>query len=450
MLTAEEIKALIREGEGYNVDFKISVPSKVRDLSQEVCAFANSEGGYLLIGVDNDGRIAGTAIDNDKRSAIQNSIRDISPLLSVEIYSVTVEGKEVWVIYTPSGKEKPYVLSGAIYIREGANSQKLTTAEELRSFFQSSNRIYFDAGTCPSVRIGDALDKETFSRFRQTAGLSDSVSDFQILDNLQVFDEDGAVKNGGVLFFHRQPETLFPQAVIRCVLFKGTDKVHIIDDKIYGGPLFRQYLQAEAWIKDKLKVSYIIEGTGPRREVWEIPLTVFKEAVINALSHRDYYEQGAFTVIEIYDDRVEISNPGGLLTGIRKADFGKKSLSRNPLIFGLFTRMNLVERVASGIPRMREAMRKAGLPEPAFNTDGAFFTVTFNRPAANDTANDTANTGSIDDMILSLIAAHEGISAPALAEKTGKSIATVKRHIAKLRDKVEFRGATKNGGYFIK
>lgn len=70
-------------------------------------------------------------------------------MLSVEIYSVDVEGKEVWVIYTPSGKEKPYVLSGAIYIREGANSQKLTTAEELRSFFQFSNRIYFDAGAYP-------------------------------------------------------------------------------------------------------------------------------------------------------------------------------------------------------------------------------------------------------------------------------------------------------------
>ena len=151
--------------------------------------------------------------------------------------------------------------------------------------------------------------------------------------------------------------------VVRCVLFKGKSKVHIIDDKTFGGTLFRQYQQAMAWIESKLQIAYIIEGKGPRKEVWEIPLTVFKEAIINALSHRDYYEQGATTNIEMFDDRVEVSNPGGLLLGVVK-DFGKKSMSRNPLIFGLFTRMHLVERVASGVPRMRDGM----------------FTVVFMRP----------------------------------------------------------------------
>ena len=183
----------------------------------------------------------------------------------------------------------------------------------------------------------------------------------QSRNNLQAFDESEVIKNGGVLFFGQQPETFFPQAIVRCVRFKGTTKVHIIDDKTYGGPLYQQYIQAEARVKDKLEVAYIIEGTGPRKEVWEIPLTVFKESIINALSHRDYYEKGAVTMIEVYDDRVEISNPGGLLLGV-KNDFGRKSMTRNPLIFGLFTRMDLVERVASGIPRMQEEMREAGLP----------------------------------------------------------------------------------------
>lgn len=86
MLSAEDIKALATSGEGYNVDFKLRVPSKVRELSQEVCAFANSEGGYVLIGIDDNGRIVGTEIDNPKRSAIQDTIRDISPMLKVDIY----------------------------------------------------------------------------------------------------------------------------------------------------------------------------------------------------------------------------------------------------------------------------------------------------------------------------------------------------------------------------
>lgn len=191
---------------------------------------------------------------------------------------------------------------------------------------------------------------------------------------MELFTDKGVAKNGAAMFFGKQPERKFPHAVTRCVLFKGTTKVYIIDDKIFGGPLYQQYLQAMAWLESKLQVAYKIEGAGPREEIWEIPLTVFKEAIINALSHRDYYEQGATITIEMFDDRVEVSNPGGLLPIVAK-DFGHKSMTRNPLIFGLFTRMHLVERVASGIPRMQEAMREANLSEPEFHTDGMFTVV---------------------------------------------------------------------------
>ena len=399
MLTPEEIKSIVRVGEGYNVEFKLGVPAKVKELSQEVCAFANSEGGYLFIGIDNDGICKGTHIHNTKRSAVQDAIRDISPVIHIEMYPVDVDGKTIWVIEVPAGKDKPYVLSGAIYVREGSNSQKLTTADEIRNFFQSSNRIYFDTVPCPHFDINEDFDKKNFKQFLLESSISSNISTQQILNNLKTFDESGTIKNGGVLFFGQEPEAFFPQAIVRCVRFKGTTKVHIIDDKKYGGPLYQQYIQAEAWIKDKLEVAYIIEGSGPRKEVWEIPLTVFKEAIINALSHRDYYEQGARTMIELYDDRVEITNPGGLLMGVKK-DFGKKSMTRNPFIFSLFARMNLVEQVASGIPRMRDEMQEAGLPEPVFFTEGGFFTVEFKRPQKDDTVNSNDGIVNPDDGIV--------------------------------------------------
>jgi len=470
MLTAEEIKSIANSGEGYNVEFKLKVPGKVRELSEEVCAFANSEGGFLLIGIDDKDQIIGAAIDNPKRSAIQDSIRDISPALHVDIFSVDIDGKSVWVIEVPSGKDKPYVLSGAIYVRESANTQKLTTAEEIRSFFQNSNRIYFDAVPCIKFDFEKELDNDTFNLFRTESAISGNISTHQILNNLQVFDDSGVIKNGGVLFFGKRPEITFHQAVTRCVRFKGKTKVHIIDDKTYGGPLYQQYHQAETWIKDKLEVAYIIEGMGPRIEVWEIPLTVFKEAIINALSHRDYYEQGAVTMVEVYDDRVEISNPGGLLIGVKK-DFGKKSMTRNPLIFGLFTRMSLVEQVASGIPRMRKAMKEAGLPEPTFTTDGGFFTVEFKRPQKNDTVNGIVNSENgtikgtinsidgtinpespIEEIVLKLIADNEGLSARKISKLIDKSLRTTMRYldILKKSDKIEFQGALKNGGYYLK
>lgn len=363
-----------------------------------------------------------------------------------------VDDKKVWVLDVPSGKDKPYVLSGTIYVREGANSQKLITAEEIRSFFQTSNRIYFDAVPCSRFDVNKELDEDNFQYFRHESNLSGNISTYQVLNNLQVFDDSGTIKNGGVLFFGKEPEKIFPHAVIHCVLFKGTTKVHIIDDKYYGGTLYNQYRQAEAWIKDKLKVSYIIEDMGPRKEIWEIPLAVFKEAIINALSHRDYYEQGAVTVVEIYDDRVVISNPGELLLAVKK-EFGTRSMSRNPLIFGLFTRMNLVEQVASGIPRMRNEMNEAGLPEPAFTTDGGFFSVEFQRPDDSGTVNGTVKLKAInEEIVFELIKSEEGLSAPEIAERVGKSLRTTKRYLNALKksNKIEFRGAPKTGGYYLK
>ena len=143
MITENDIRLIVASGEGYNAEFKVSVPSKVRELSEEVCAFANAAGGVVLIGVDDQNVIKGVTIDNSKRSAIQNSIGDITPSLYCSISFVEVEGKRIGVIEVPSGPNKPYVLSGAIYVRIGPNSQKLTTAEQMRDFFQESEYYFY-------------------------------------------------------------------------------------------------------------------------------------------------------------------------------------------------------------------------------------------------------------------------------------------------------------------
>ena len=99
---------MVQRGESYNVDFKVTVPQKVRDITQEVCSFANAAGGYVLIGIDDNGSIKGVSLDNAKRSSIQNSIGEISPALHCELYPVEVDGKEVWVIDVPAGRLVPY------------------------------------------------------------------------------------------------------------------------------------------------------------------------------------------------------------------------------------------------------------------------------------------------------------------------------------------------------
>ena len=150
--------------------------------------------------------IQGVTIDNARRSAIQNSIREISPALNCSLEVVTVDGKEVGVLEVESGPNKPYVLSGAIFVRIGSNTQKLTTAEEMRDFFQQADRIYFDEMACNGFNAETDIDENNLNEFRSEADISSSISNVQLLQNLKLFTSDGKFKSGAALFFGKNPE----------------------------------------------------------------------------------------------------------------------------------------------------------------------------------------------------------------------------------------------------
>jgi len=452
MLSTNEIKSLIASGEGYNVEFKKSIPSKVKEVTEEICAFANASGGTLFIGVDDNNVIQGVIFNNVKRSALQNSINEITPVLHCEIYNVNIDAKDIVIIEVPSGVNKPYVLSGAIYVRQGPNSQKLTTVEEMRDFFQQADRIYYDEAPCKTIDITQDIPDANINQFRDLAGLGSTVSNEQVFNNLKLKTNDGFLKNGATLFFAKNPERFFEKAVTRCIVFDGIDKRYIVDDKIMSGTLYQQFLQAMTWLKTKLDVRYDIEGTGsqPRKELWEIPETVFKEAIINALAHRDYYDKGARITIEVFNDRVEVSNPGGLISGIPKIEFGKRSLSRNPLIFGLFERIRMVEQVGSGISRMRNLMIEADLTEPEFNTEG-IFTVTLRRPFDFNKWVDRWVDNLTDNRVNIINAIHKNnkVSKRELEEIVGLSPTAIDNNLDALKDLglIERVGGAK-GGYW--
>lgn len=450
-LTPEDIQSLIQSGEGYNAEFKVRVPGKLKELSEEICAFANAAGGILLIGVSDDNVVHGAEINNQKKSAIQNSLNEINPHIPTTLYSVAVQGKTVWVIEVNSGPQKPYVLSGAIYVRQGANTQKLTTVEEMRDFFQQSDRIYFDEAPCADFELATAIDQDWFEEFRALSSLSKTVSEEQIIHNLKLVLPDGNMKNGGALFFGTAPEQFIETAVIRCIAFEGVNKTQIVDDKTFGGPLMKQYKQAMHWLKGKLNVRYEIEGGGPRKEIWEVPETALKETIINALSHRDYYDKGAKITVEFFKDRIEVSNPGGLTSAISLADFGTKSHSRNPLIFGLFVRIRMVEQVGSGIGRIKDQLKAAELPAPQFKTDG-LFTVIMQRPTKhsgkileNDSTRDSR------EEIIKLIKEKPSITREELAEFIGITVKGVDYHIGKLQKEgvLKREGSRKTGTWVL-
>lgn len=454
MLSINEIKSLINSGEGFNLEFKVRIPNKIKEITEEICAFANAAGGTVLLGVDDNNIIQGVTFTNAKRSALQNSINEITPTLHCNIYTTTIDEKEIVIIEVPSGANKPYILSGAIYVRQGPNSQKLTTVEEMRDFFQQADKIYFDEAPCNNINITQDITDENINEFRELASLTSSISNEQVFNNLKLITKEGFLKNGAALFFAQNPEQFFEKAVIRCIFFDGLDKRYIIDDKIMTGTLYQQFLKAMIWLKSKLNIRYDIEGAGsqPRKELWEIPETVFKEAIINALAHRDYYDKGARISVEVFNDRIEVSNPGGLISGIPKNEFGKRSLSRNPLIFGLFERIRMVEQVGSGISRMRDLMLENNLTPPEFNTEG-IFTVTFRRPFDFNKWVDKWVDNLTDNRINIIKAIHKNnkVSKRELEEIVGISATAIDNNLNALKDcgLIERVGSAKGGHWKI-
>ncbi len=383
MMTAKNLIDIVQLGEGYQAEFKQTLPSKLKEVATELCAFANAAGGVVLLGVSDDNIITGVSVNNIIISRIQDCINEIKPRLHCEIEVIEVEGKQIICITVPTGLNKPYFLSGSVFVRMGPNTQKLTSPEELHDLFQKSGKIYFDETPADKVTSDSIVGNLRF--FRTLAGVSPDIDDAHLVDNLKLTTTEGYLKTGALLFFSSKPQDQFDYACIRCVQFEGYTKRIIIDDKRLGGNLYEQFIDALQWLKSHLNIRYDIEsqGSGPRNEVWEIPETVLKEAIINALAHRDYYEKGSTITVELFDNRLEISNPGGLVSAIPAKLFGKRSHSRNPLIFGLFARTRLVEQIGSGIPRMRALMKEAGLPEPGFNTEETFSVLLY-RPVKFD------------------------------------------------------------------
>jgi len=452
IMTTEELEILIKQGEGYNIEFKRAIPSKASDLADEICAFANAAGGTVIVGIDDNGNTVGITMDNTMRSRLQNVLNTIEPRIEVAVQELARDGKTVLCLQCKSGKEKPYIVSGSIFVRNGPNSEKITSANQMREFFQLSDRIFFDEGLCRNFKYPDDFDEELFNRFLTTAGISNVLPTQTLLDNLQLVTSDHHFKNGAVLFFGKKPQRFFPQAITRCLLFKGTDKVHIMDDKTFEGNLIEQYNGAYAYLYQKLNLNYIIEGAGPRKEILEIPEEALKEALVNALCHRDYYARGAVTHVEIFDDRVDITNPGGLVLSIPKEEFGTRSFSRNSLVFGLFLRMDMVEKIGSGIKRMKDEMAAANLPEPAFGLEG-FFTVTFYRPMEFEKWLNSWGLYLTPSLINVLKAINNNafITKPELSEIIGQGHTSVSKYISQLREMglLTRTGSRKTGNWTI-
>lgn len=347
-MNKEELQLILQEGEGYHIEFKEQCSS----LAREMVAFSNASGGRIFVGVSDGKQIPGIEITNKLKSQVQDTARNCDP--SIEIVIEPFEN--ILIISVLEGKEKPYRCSAGFFIRVGPNSQKLTR-DQILDFIQHEGLIRWDEQEYRDFSTEKVFSEKLFKTYLKRAGISSSLPTVDILANLHAASVSGkefTLTNTGFLFFGELPELASTHTGITCALYKGTDKVHVLDRKDFDEDIISNIDNAILFLKRQINLRYEI---GPdslaRKEIPEIPYDALREAVINAAEHRDYTEKGARVMVEVFDDRVEISNPGALPHSLKEKDFGKRSVLRNPNIAGMLHRIHYIEKLGTGIRKIR-------------------------------------------------------------------------------------------------
>ncbi len=244
-------------------------------IDEDIVAFANTKGGVILLGARDDRTIAGEQLTNDMKGRINSLARNCKPDIPVNAMQVC----DVVIIEVPEGNEKPCYCGSGYFRRLNGNSQKMNH-EEIRIMFS---------------------------------------------------------ENEGILFFAKDVQKHISQAQMTLLAFKGIKKLHIFDRLDVRDDLLTQFNEAIFFIKKHLNVRSEIKGVN-REDIYEIPIEALREAVVNAIMHRDYSIRGTSLTVEVYDDRVEITNPGGLAPGLSSDSFGRVSVRRERISFQLCRR----------------------------------------------------------------------------------------------------------------
>jgi ATP-dependent DNA helicase RecG len=371
-MISSDLDIFIQEGEGTTLEFKEELSASI---ARELVAMANTIGGKILLGVSDDGTPVGVKDSNRLRARIQDIARNCDPPVRVAVESVG----RVLVVHVRQSDAKPVQCSEGFFWRQGAVTQKLSR-DEIRDFFRVEGTIRFDLSPCPRFRYPKDFDRGKYHAWLKLSGITGRPRTEDVLVNIEAAERSGGkllFRNAGVLFFAKDVRHFFNQAYITCLLAKGADKVHILDRKDFAGGIVADIEDALRFIERNTRTAYRIERL-KRENIPEYPMKALREAITNAVMHRDWFVEGANVFAEIYTDRIEVASPGGLPKGMTLPDLGRKSVRRNALIADLLHRIDFIEKAGTGIKRIRDEAREGGYPEPEWEADG--FVTTIFRP----------------------------------------------------------------------
>lgn len=361
--------------ETQNIEYKESFGDSVL---KAICGMANSNGGTIFVGVSDDGSVKGIKITNKDLEKITERI--VSKLGIHPEIELKKENEKNFLVIKVMKSNVPISFNGRYYERVG-NTTREMKSEKLKSFLLKG--INWDSIINKDAGFNE-IDEETVRMFIRLARAKGRLTIFDENVDLKTLFEhlklsvNGKLTNGAIILFGKDPQKYFLNAVLRVIRLKN--EITSIGDRFIGGNLFKQVITGEEAIKNFINVKYEIKGL-VRKEIWDYPLEAIREALLNALIHRDYFKWNVQTQIKIFDDYIWFYNIGGLPEGITLEQLERphSSVPRNPLIVHIFYLAGFIEEMGSGTGRIIENMKKAELPEPEFREEMGGFSVYFRK-----------------------------------------------------------------------
>lgn len=377
-MTREEILA----GESKNMEFKVSRPEKSIKYMKSVVAFANGKGGRIIFGVDDKTRdIVGVPeeIVFHEMDAIANAISDsCEPVIVPDIYPQTIDGKTIIIAEISTGKQRPYYIkqdgiTDGVYMRVSGTTRKADRTMTQEMYYESEGRSY-DRVIRKDLNLSDQDIEKLCTDMKRVAlsNCKDSTQREKIKDvtknvllnwGVLAEDENGDIHPTNAYVFLTGQDTFLSK--IQCGMFKGTTRTVFVDKRDYEGPLWEQAEEAFQFVLRNIRLGARIEGLY-RQDIYELPPDSIRELIMNAVMNCSFL-QSSHIQVAIYDDRLEITSPGGLMPGVT-VERMKEGYSqiRNRALAHAFSYMNLIEGWGTGIPRLLREMKEYGLAEPEF------------------------------------------------------------------------------------
>lgn len=382
----EDVRRLAGLGESAQREFKRSTGER-KEVAKTLCAMLNGGGGTVLIGVHDDGKIVGQQVNAATQVDIAAELARIEPSALPSFEVIPFAGDRSVIALTVPGGGGPFMYEGRPYIRVGPTTRTMPKAqydllalERLHGSHRWENQRA--RGVTPAdldaAEIRRTIDEAVRRGRMDDPGTRDIA---ELLRGLQLM-RDGAVLNAAVVLFGRGETLLpdYPQCVLRMARFRGTDKREFLDNRQVYGNAFDLLIRAQTFLRDHLPIAgRILPNVFERQDDPLYPPAATREALANALCHRDYGIGGGGVYLAIYDDRLEITSVGGLPFGLTVEELLRPHTSRlwNPLIAGVFYRRGIIEAWGSGTVTMAELNRAAGLQPPEFEAGRGEVTVRF-------------------------------------------------------------------------